>query len=204
MKKNLFIKKHLKKGFTLIEIMISVAIMTVIMGVVGLFQADIFSMNSSISEGLNSQSANRALIKDFVFELRNATTSQAGDYPLAAAGTSSVVFYSNIDGESDIEKVSYVLDGSDFKKFVIKPTSENIYSEENKILVKEVLNVRPTDTESPADIFQYYASSTDGSFDRAPMSEPIVLNEVRLVKMKLQTNPSIETQVAPRNLKNNF
>lgn len=196
MKKNLFTKKDLKTGFTLIEVMISVAIMTLVFGLIGLFQSDIFSMNNLISGGLNSQYDKKQFVKAFVFELRNATTSPAGDYPLAQAGTSTLVFYSSAD--NDVEKISYVLDGTNFKKFIIKPTDGNIYNDENKILVKEIQNIESTN------IFEFYASSTDGSFVRTSMSEPINLQDVRLIKIKLQTDSETETQVAPRNLKNNF
>jgi prepilin-type N-terminal cleavage/methylation domain-containing protein len=198
MKKNLATKKHLEKGFSLIEIMISVAILTLILSLVGLFQTDVFSMNNLIGSGLNDQYNNKQFVKAFVFELRNATTSPAGDYPLVQAGTSTLVFYSNIDNDNDIEKVSYYLDGAIFKKVAIKPTGENIYSDDNKILIKEIQNVQPED------VFAFYASSTDGTFAQSSMSEPINLQDVRLIKMKLQTSSTIETRVAPRNLKNNF
>jgi prepilin-type N-terminal cleavage/methylation domain-containing protein len=204
MKKKLFIKKKLEKGFSLIEIIITVAILTLITGTIGLFQSNIFSINSVINQNLNKQSIGRAFVKDFVFELRNATTSQTGDYPLVFAGTNTIIFYSNYDKENDIEKIHYVLDGLDFKKFVIKPDEQNVYSDENKILVKEVANIELGDMESPENIFEFYASSTNGSFDRISMSQPINLLEVRLIKIKLPTNPKIEIQVAPRNLKNNF
>ncbi len=198
MKKNLFTKKYLEKGFSLIEMMISVAVLTLILSVIGLFQTDVLSMNNLVSSGLNDKYYNKQFLKAFVFEVRNATTSQARDYPLAQVGTSSLIFYSNVDDENDIEKVSYYLDGTSFKKTAIKPTAENVYNDENKILVKEIENIES------ASIFEFYASSTEGSFVRTPMSEPINLFEVRLIKIKLQTASVIETQVAPRNLKNNF
>ena len=43
MKKNLSTKKYLEKGFSLIEIMISVAILTLLFSLVGIFQTDVFS-----------------------------------------------------------------------------------------------------------------------------------------------------------------
>jgi len=198
MKKNLLTKKYLEKGFSLIEITISVAVLTLILSLVGLFQTDVFSMNNLIGSGLSDQYNNKQFVKAFVFELRNATTSPVGDYPLVQVGTSTLVFYSNIDNESDIEKISYYLDGASFKKVVIKPVGENVYSDDNKVLIKEIQNVQS------GNIFEFYASSTDGTFARSPMSEPINLHDVRLVKMKLQTTSVIETRVAPRNLKNNF
>lgn len=197
MRKNLLIKKYFKKGFSLIEIIITIAILTGVLSLIGLFQSDIFSMNNLINDGLNNQYETKQLLKSFNLELRTATTSPNGDYPLAQAGTSTLIFYANIDNEEDIEKVSYLFDGTDFKKFVIKPTEGNIYDENNKVLLKEVENVEQ------GVIFKYYDSISDGSFAATPLSEPINILDIRLIKLKLQIGSDFETRVAPRNLKNN-
>jgi len=197
MNKNLLTKKYFKKGFSLVEIIITTAILTGVLSLIGLFQSDIFSMNNLINDGLNDQYEAKQLLKSFTAELRNATTSANGDYALSQAGTSTLIFYTNVDNEEDIEKVSYLLDGTDFKKFVIKPISGNIYDENNKILIKEVKNVEPEI------IFKYYDSVSDGSFTATPLSEPINIPDIRLIKIKLQTGSDFETRVAPRNLKNN-
>jgi hypothetical protein len=117
---------------------------------------------------------------------------------LAQAGTSTLIFYTNFDNEEDIEKVSYVLEGTNLKKFVIKTTGGNSYDENNKILIKEVKSVEPEI------IFNYYGAGLDGSFPGAVLAEPINIQEVRLIKIKIQSGSDFETRVAPRNLKNNF
>jgi len=195
MRKNLLTKKYFKKGFSLIEIMITTAILTGVLSLMGLFQSDIFSTNNLINDGLSEQYETKQLLKSFNLELRNATTSPGGDYPLAQAGTSTLIFYTNVDNEEDIEKVSYLLDGTDFKKFVINPTEGNIYDENNKVLIKEVKNIEP------GIIFKYYDSVSDGSFAATPLNEPINIPDIRLIKIKLQTGSEFETLVAPRNLK---
>ena len=65
MRKNLLTKKYFKKGFSLIEIMITTAILTGVLSLIGLFQSDIFSTNNLINDGLSEQYETKQLLKSF-------------------------------------------------------------------------------------------------------------------------------------------
>jgi prepilin-type N-terminal cleavage/methylation domain-containing protein len=201
------IKLKLTKGFTLPEILITVAILTLVIGAIGAFQANIFSINRVIQAGINSQYEVKKILRPFTNEVRGATSSDNGSYALAEVGTTTFIFYSNVDADSKIERVRYFLDGQIFKKGITKSSGEPAsYNQDNEQIVQVVHDV------VAGNIFEYYDSNYDGTASSSALSFPVNPSEVRLVKINIQIDsdpnkePSpifVETQVSIRNLKDN-
>ncbi|MFT5179784.1 MAG: hypothetical protein ACI8V7_000339 [Candidatus Paceibacteria bacterium] len=196
------------KGITLIELVISISIFTLILGAYGAFQNDIFSFNSIIYSGLKSQNEAKRIIKPLANEVRSASISNLGSYPLETVATTTFVFYSDIDNDSLKERVKYFLDGEHFKKGVTKPTGSPLeYDLDNEDIVNVVENV------VDGVIFEYYDETYNGTATSTPLTQPVTPFEVRLVRIKLvidedPLNPpaavTVETQVSFRNLKDNL
>lgn len=198
-----------KLGFTLPEVLVSIAIFVLIGLAVSSFGRDIFFINSGLQNNLSAQLDGRKILKRFVTELRSASPSSLGSYPIEQAATSSFVFYSNIDTDSYKERLRYYLSGKTLYRGVIKPSGNPLTyssaSEKVEIIIRDVAN----STSTP--IFEYFDDNFTGT--SSPLTYPISIADIRLVRAtvvidKDSNRPpgpiTITTQGTPRNLKDNF
>lgn len=199
-------KYNPKSGFTLIEVLVSIFILTLIGLAVSSFFKDIFSFNRIISGSLTAQDEARRALKTMSAEIRTASPSSLGAYPLAQTATSSFAFYSNIDGDSFKERVRYFLEGTTLKKGVIKPSGSLTYNPANEIITELIHDVANVATST----FSYYDENYDGTTQA--LVEPINISVVRLVQITIvidkdSTQPpgpmTLTTQINMRNLKDN-
>lgn len=201
--------RNFKKGFTLAELLITVGIIGLIAVVLGTFQGDVFFFNSVIQDDLTAQMDGRRAIRKMVSEIREASPSSLGSYPIAAAATSSVTFFSNVDNDILKEQVRYFIQNKNLMRGVIKPTgnplSYNSGSETFETSVKNIAN----STSTP--LFEYYDTNYTGT--TTPLVFPVSLTAVRLVNIELliDRDPNrspiplnVTSQVSIRNLKDNL
>jgi hypothetical protein len=194
------------KGFALVEILVAIGVLTLIISLAGAFNADVFSLNRILQTGLKNQEEAKKVVRPLANEVRSATQSNLGAYAIAESNPTSFSFYTDIDGDGLREKIRYFLDGSDFKKGIIKPSGNPLeYNELNEQVIEVIHDVLPKT------IFYYYDSSYDGASD--PLAEPVFPADVRLIKIVLEIdeNPDappaafeVTTQVSMRNLKDNL
>ncbi len=197
-----------KAGFSLIEALVGVFILTLIGMAVYTFQKDVFSLNRIFSSSLAAQGEARKALKVISAEIRTASPSSIGAYALAETATSSFAFYSDIDGDSLKERIRYFLNGTIIKKGVIKPSGNPLtYNPSNEIvsdLVRDVAN-------GAVSVFSYYDTDYDGTTQS--LAEPIGVSSVRLIKIiiMIDKDPSappspmtLTTQISMRNLKDNL
>lgn len=200
------ILKNNKNGFTLMETMVAIFIVTLIGTVIINFQSDVFSLNKISGLNLTAQESARQVLKNITSEIRSMTPSAAGAYHIDRAGTSTLIFYTNTDSDSSIEKVRYFLDNKTLKKGIIKPINDsyNSTNEKIKIIVPNIANATTS-------IFYYHNTSYDGT--TSPLVQPVNILDVRLIKIDLiiddditKSPPPIHmtTQVSIRNLKDNL
>jgi len=198
--------KNKKQGFTLVEILIATFILTLIGIAVVKFQIDIFSLNKLSSSNLVAQESARQIFKNFTSEVRSMSPSNAGAYYIDQAATSSLTFYTNIDNDSDTEKVRYFLSGTIFKKGVINPTG-NTYNPGNETIKELAHGI----TNATTSIFSYYDNGYDGT--SAPLNQPVNTSAIKLIKINLIIDEDttklppplyMTTQVSIRNLKDNL
>ncbi len=196
-------------GFTLVEMLLSVAILSLIAITINTFQRDVFYLNNTLENGLNAQLDARHLIKTMVSELRKTTQSATGTYPIALASSTGATFYSDVDNDALVEQVRYYLSGTTIKKGVIKPTGSPLaYVAGNEVTTTLINNVVASST---LPIFQYYPSSYTGT--TSPLTLPVDISKVRLVKVTIMidNNPIhspvpliVTSSVSLRNLKDNL
>jgi prepilin-type N-terminal cleavage/methylation domain-containing protein len=202
-------RTYFKGGFTLIEILITIFIITLIGLSIINFQIDVFSLNKRSSDNLDAQIDARKTLKVMSAELRSTSPSNNGSYPLAITATSSLLFYSDVDSDNLKEQIRYFKDGSILKKGLIKPTGTplvyNPTNEKITILVNDLAN------SSSSPVFYYYDKNYDGA--GSALTYPINTPSVRLIKVDIfidkdiNKSPSpinVTTQVSLRNLKDNL
>ena len=99
----------MKKGFTLIEMLVTIAIFTLVGGAVSggivlLYKTQGFTWQQSVAID-----EARKGIETMVKEIREATYGDDGSYPIEKAENKEFIFYSDIDKDGSVEKVRYFL-----------------------------------------------------------------------------------------------
>jgi len=203
-------KGYNRKGFTLIEVVVTIAVFTLIAyGTLALISG-LFSDSSQQSRLLSGGDQARKAAFKITNELRNAAVANTGAYSLAEASAQQLIFYSNLDGGTDIERIRYFVQNGALYKGVIKPSGTPLSYNP----VNETVNVVQNDLgNGSSPVFYYYDDTYDGTVDNY-LVQPVNINQVRLVKLVLRvintggksgTNTyTVTAQAAIRNLKTNL
>lgn len=196
-------------GFTLIEILVSVGILVVIVLAVGSFQGDVFFIGNSVKDNLNSQIDARNVLRKLIAELRSVSPSSLGAYPIASAGTSTLIFYSNIDADAYKERVRYFLQEKSLKRGVIKPSGSPLVYDTGSESVSNVIQDVANSTSTP--IFEYFDKNFTGT--STPLADPVNIPDVRLIRVTVIIDKDTNRAPGPftatsqgmlRNLKDNL
>jgi type II secretory pathway pseudopilin PulG len=203
------IQTYFRSGFTLVETLITIFIITLIGVVIVNFQIDIFNLNRISSDSLNAQADARKALKIMSAELRSMSPSNNGSYAIALTATSSLTFYVDNDNDNLKEQIRYFQSGTDLKKGVIKPTGTPLtYNSASEVITNLVSNLANS---SSSPIFYFYDTNYDGA--TTPLSMPTNIPSVRLIKINIFIDKDINkapapinitTQVSLRNLKDNY
>jgi hypothetical protein len=181
---------------------------------VGAFQYDVINYNRTGSVSLTNTQEVQVMLKTMTRELRSMESGADGAYPIAAAATSSVTFYADVNHDNLKEKIRYYVGTTTSTlntvyRGVINPTgipaTYNPAAETRTILVTGVR------VSSTTPLFQYFDGMYSGT--TTPMTYPLNLTSIRLVKitMPIDTDPNrspiirvYTTQAELRNLKDNL
>ncbi|MDO8509761.1 MAG: prepilin-type N-terminal cleavage/methylation domain-containing protein [bacterium] len=196
------------RGLTLIEVLVAMGIFVFL--VIGIIDLMLWAMRGRdiVWEQLSTQNEGRKIVQDFTNELRRATASSIGAYPLEIAESQQIVFYSNIDTDSWRERIRYYISDKTLKKGVTKPTGNPLtYNPASEVLTDVVQDV----ANGISSLFYYYDQSYTGASSTA-MASPVNITNVRMVgiSLSLEEKPNvapapfnIEAKVEIRNLKSN-
>ncbi|MFA5061582.1 MAG: hypothetical protein WC526_00310 [Patescibacteria group bacterium] len=194
------------RGLQLIEVLVALGIFVLLVGAVVAVYLTGSRYNSVVWEQLSTQNEGRKATQDFVNQIRTASQSSIGAYPVQAASSTGIIFYSNTDSDSLVERLRYFTVTSTLKMGIIKPTGNPLtYNPVNEI----VINVA-NELANATSVFYYYDGNYNGS--GAPLASPIDVTKIRVVRiiLKLDQNPNltpapfyIESKAMLRNLKNN-
>lgn len=197
------------RGMTLVEVIFAIAILFLVMGAVYAFQINIFKYNTEASGSFRVAQDAQLIVKMMGRELRGSAPSANGAYAIVSVSTSSVAFYSDIDGAGTTELVRYYLVGNNLQKSVIIPTgAPAVYNPASALVRTIITNVRNS-TSTPA--FLFYDGNYDGT--SAPMPYPIQITNIRLIEVILTLDIDPNNSPLPltysvrsslRNLKSNL
>lgn len=192
------------KGFTLVEVLITLAIFAGIAFIIGTFMKTIFDYQLLFTQQLSAQQEIENTFATMIPEVRSMTPSALGGYPIGQAATSSLTFYVDIEGDGGVDQIRYFLSGTTLKKGVTRPAGNPLtYVGSGEIVTDMAHNVVVGDP-----IFTYYDASFTGS--EPAMSIPVAISSIRLVRVSLtlkdpnKTAPlSASIEIVPRNLRTN-
>lgn len=173
-----FEKRELRGGFSLIEIIIVVAMSSLVIFVVSSFGENLGVLHNLIGQKLQSRSDVDQAMQIMTTEIRSASPSSMGAYAINAASTSSFSFYSDIDRDGLFERVRYFFATSTIQKGVVKPSGSPLqYVTSTEIVTTAANYVLFT---SSTQLFKYYGANYTGS--ESPLTLPIDLSQIRVVK----------------------
>ncbi len=196
-----------RTGFTLTEVVVVVGILGAITVLLANLQTDVFRNYSIASEGIQADGEMRSSIRAFMRDVRAAAPAETGAYALETTGTSTLIFYSDVNGDSLRDRVRYFISGGTLTRGVIFPTgSPSVYLESNERLTSVVHNLAL----GTVPLFSYYNANYTGT--TSPLSEPVDVAQVRYIRMMLIVDANPNRPPAPtvlsggvmiRSLKNN-
>ncbi len=196
-------------GFTLVELIVALFGFAVLsFGVVALI-SNVFVSSTKQSNLLADSDSARSLSQKLMSELRNASLSSVGAYPLDTAGAQTIIFYSNVDKDADMERVRYFVQSGKLFKGIINPSGNPLtYSSANE----RVITVQANLANGSSPLFYYYNGTYTGK--ETSLTEPVNVTDVKTVKLDLRifnqagiTNSSFYTVTASgviRSLKTNL
>ena len=201
-------KKNNNAGLTMIEVLVVMAIVGLI--IVAVYQFIITSSQSqrfAIEQATAIYDAQNSL-ESTVQEIREAADGDDGSWPIELADDHELIIYSDIDSDTETERIRYYLDGTEFKKETIEPTGFPIrYTDDPDV---KTLSYHIQNGATP--IFSYYGDDYPiESVD--PLDTPADVTETNLIHIHLELNVypqrqpetiSIDSDVHIRNLKTNL
>lgn len=183
-----------KKAFTLIEVLVSIAIFSIIIIAVSRFQGDVLTYNKYASDVISSAQDARVILRTMVQELRSAKTSNNGSYPITQTATSTLIFFSDSDHDALQERIRYFVSGTELKKGVIKPSGSPLeYDTDDEKISTLAYNIKNGTTTA---LFEYFDSSYNGT--SSPLVQPVIVHEVRLVRINLLIDADPRRSPIPR------
>lgn len=199
------------KGFTILETVIAISIMLAIVFGASLMARDVLFLNQSSLQSLMAQSDMRKAIKSIISEIRTATPAATGAYTIESASTSSLVFFSDLDGDNRSERVRYFVSTStqSLNRGVVVPTGNPptyVLSGESVSVVASYLVLS---TSTP--VFEYFDTNYAGT--TSPLTYPIDVSLIRLIRatISIDKDPNrppdaltTSSEVTLRNLKDNL
>lgn len=146
-----------QRGLSVIEMIVTIAITIVVSGVI-VSSVLMFYRGSdyAIEQAFAVENARRG-VEQMVRDIREASYSEEGAFPVIEIGTTTILFYSDIDRDEDVERIHFFLDGGTFRKGVAKPTGNPpTYDEDDDTVSIIAENVR--NEEENTSIFEYFDS----------------------------------------------
>lgn len=171
-----------EEGFTLVEALVTAAIVAAVATVVGVLARDVFTLQSGLSGALTGQAEASRVLRPFADELRAARSSASGAFAVAESATSSVTFYADVDHDGVAERARYFVEAGEFRRAVSEPVGDPpIYgAAATTTLVRGVL--------ASSTVFSYFAQGYDGTASSSPLAFPVWPSEVRAVRVWLSVD----------------
>ena len=182
-------------GFSLIEIIVVVAIASSIVLIVSNLSGNVSLLNGLVSQELQSKSDITQTLQIVTREIRSAAPSASGAYPIDSAATSSFVFYSDSNNDGKVDRVRYFLASSTVFRGVIIPTgTPATYPTATETMTDMIDSVSvPSSTTL---LFKYYDSSYTGI--QSAMTSTVDVTPIRMVGISFYTDVKPQQSPGPQ------
>lgn len=187
----------LKKGMTLVEMMVSISILVMAMGGFSLLFFRAFETNSFVlEEGLTAMSISHA-VDVITSDLRRVRQADNGDYPIVSGTDFDLKVFVDIDNDGAVERVHYFLNGDTLERGVTEPVAGTpvTYPSTDDTVFDLAHYVVNTASEP---LFTYYNNNYPGDAVNNPLAAPIAVGDVRLIRVWVRMN--IDPIKAPNNV----
>ena len=145
----------MKRGFTFIETLVIIAIVTLISVAIVNSILLFYRANTSALEQAQAVNEARRGIELLVRDIREASYSDEGAFPIVSMETNQFYFYSDVDRDDKIERTRYFLDGSILRKGVTETAGDPpVYNDVDEVVTIVSTDVRNAEQSTP--IFTYY------------------------------------------------
>ena len=202
------------KGVTFVEMIVTIAVMSIVMLGASLFFVRMWTMyHFTIKSGVASFVANKA-VDDSVNMMRKARQAQNGAFPIELADDHEFIFYADYDNDGIVEKIKYFVEDNTYKMSITEPDASTPPVYDGVEEIHDLANNITNDIASGEVIFSYY--NVDGTIYEYDDIEGMALEtmatpaDIRMVKIVLYVNPEpifrspddvrIESFVVVRNL----
>lgn len=154
-------KQHLSqcKGFSLIEMLVVIALTTIVTLAVANIISTFYSYNAYTVAQTSELSEARRGMHRMIRDLREMTFADNGQFPLNNFATTSILFFSDIDRDESVELVEFELIGTTLYKYIYDAVGTT-YSTSTPDQT-EVLSYYVQNGIESTPIFRYY--NVDGS-----------------------------------------
>src|SRR3989338_9691249 len=170
----------MNKGFTLMEVIIAMSILSGVVLAITMFSLDIYDFGIFLGEEIVAEQEIQLTLRVMATEIRAMSQSANGSYPIESAVQNSIIFFSDIDGDGLAERVRYFLDGNIFKKGTIRPIGLPLsYPATDEQIVETVHNVYS----AAGNIFAYYNADYTGT--QTALTFPFNISDLRLVNINI-------------------
>ncbi len=193
------------RGMTLIEMLVVIAVGTAASLVLSANIIYLYKINQiSYEQGFALESARRG-IELLVRDIREATYSDDGSFPIVAMSPYSLIVYSDTDRDSSVERIRYFISGTNLKRGIVDATGTPLtYPTANEKVTLVSDYVRNSEQSIPS--FTYYNAAG------AEITDFTDVSDVTFVKVNLIVNISpthlpdeflLRSSAAVRNLRPN-
>lgn len=189
------------RGFTLVEAIVVVAITAVVGGSLLAAISFFYRGNAYVFEATASVDSARRGLSTTLSALREASYADDGNYPIASAATSSIVFYSDIDSDGGIERVRVYLVNETLYRTVISAAGNPPSYTGQATATSTIATYVRNGTSTP--MFVYYDSAgTQLSTTSPTISQIASVGTTLLVDINPNRAPNVLTLIGTATLRN--
>jgi prepilin-type N-terminal cleavage/methylation domain-containing protein len=188
------------RGFTLIETIVVIAIVGLVGGAVSYMIQYFYRTNDYVLQEETAVSSGRQGLTIAMQNLREASYGDDGSYPVAAAGTSTLIFYADVNNGGDVEEVSYYLSkGTLYRGVTVATGTPPSYvgqAQATSTIATYIVN----STSTP--IFQYY--DNNGNVLSTPINVSLISSIGTTLKIDVDPSraPTTYTLIGSATLRN--
>ena len=184
------------KGFTLVELVLCIAISTLIILTVSQFFVAANSQSTQLESTLDTEFAARRFVTEITEEIQRMAPGAAGEAALTTASENALQFYSTHKHHEFPAKVQYQLNNEVLLK-TITPYDQNTNSYNVAGAVETVLFTTINNEQAQTALFSFYSPGQSVYTDN-PLEEPVDIAQISLITVTLIVEPKYMQNPTPK------